>query len=166
MRCIHNKIDGTAISYFLAYKCLMDKNQDVSNFYHDKLSIYLFPAISLAAFSCELALKAKIYSESRKKPKAHDLNKLFRLLNSHTQHDIIQRTIKLYNDKSKLLLSNDLINKDNFTDLIEEHKNSFVSWRYVHEGVPATDLDFLEVLMFCLNEFDEEFISFVKNIYI
>lgn len=96
MRTITNLIDGTAITYYLAYRCLMDKNQDVSDHYVDKISIYLFPAISLAAFSCELALKSRILDESSKKTKNHDLSKLFCFLSHGTQQDIILRTVNLY----------------------------------------------------------------------
>jgi hypothetical protein len=160
-------IEVTAQSYFLAFKCLMDKNREVKNYSDDKMSIYLFPAISLSAFSCELALKAKIFNESKKKPKNHDLLKLYRMLSHGTQNDIMHRTILLYNKQSKYLHSNDLLCKDRFTDLLQEHKDSFVSWRYFHErfneGEYTTDVDFLQTLMYCLNDFDDDYELFVLN---
>jgi hypothetical protein len=165
VRNLINLIDGTSVSYFLAYKCLMERNEDVSNFYKDNISIYLFPAVSLAAFSCELALKSKIFNECGKKTKVHDLHKLFTLLNSITQEDIMNRTINSYNMKSKVLQSIDTINFERFTDLLYRHKDSFVSWRYFHEGIPESDIDFLEALMFCLNGFDEDYKDYVDINY-
>jgi HEPN domain-containing protein len=156
-------IDGTAISYFLAYKCLMDRNHDVKTYHNDYISIYFFPAVSLAAFSCELALKSKLLSESGRTSRSHDLSKLFSQFSLVKQREITNRTIKLFNLKSEKLLSQDRLDLEAFRHLLDRHKDSFVNWRYFHEGIPETDVDFLEALMFCLNDFDEEYYNYIES---
>ena len=52
-----------------------------------------------------------------------------------------------------------------FQSKLCENKNAFTKARYLYEGIPRFDLDFLEALMFALNDLDEEYIPFLKTIF-
>ena len=61
-KIVNNAVDATAVAYQLTYTCLMERDKEVRTFYSDQVSIYIFPAIINAAFSCEVALKNLINS--------------------------------------------------------------------------------------------------------
>ncbi|EKN70399.1 HEPN domain-containing protein [Schinkia azotoformans] len=155
-------IHSTAIAYFLSYKCLIDKHIEVCNFYSDYFSAYFVPAITTAAFSCELALKNILHSEKGKTPRGHDLYKLFNQLNQQTRKDIMERTIQAYNCKAEILSVTSRISEKDFFILLNLHKDTFTIWRYFYEGTPNLDLDFIEALMFCLNSKDDNYISYIN----
>lgn len=164
MKIINDLIDGTATSYFLAYKCIMLKNHELCDYYGDKVSAYFFPAVTLAAFSCELALKYRIKNDCGKIERGHNLEKLFETLNYESRCDVVDRTIKLYNYKASILESSDLLTSVRFDSLLSNIKNAFVDWRYYFEGNAQGDIDFLEALMFCLNDVDDEYERFLRMI--
>ncbi|WP_256236490.1 HEPN domain-containing protein [Bacillus sp. EB600] len=156
-------IHSSANSYFLSYKCLIDKHVEVSNFYGDILSAYSLPAITVSAFSCELALKSILHSESGKTPRGHDLNKLFNQLQQKTRIDMVERTIQAYNFKSEIYGGNSPISEIDFYNLLNSHKDTFMTVRYFHEGrLSSVDLDFIEAFMFCLNGQDDDYKAYVK----
>lgn len=79
-------IELTANAYFESYKCLMDSHISVWDKNRESYSVFFVPAITTAAFSCELAIKSMIQKESETIPKTHDLNKLFYQLNKKRNH--------------------------------------------------------------------------------
>ncbi|GIO41572.1 MULTISPECIES: HEPN domain-containing protein [Paenibacillus] len=83
-------IELTANAYFESYKCLMDSHISVWDKNRESYSVFFVPAITTAAFSCELAIKSMIQKESETIPKTHDLNKLFYQLNKNTRKEIIK----------------------------------------------------------------------------
>ncbi|MDF2805026.1 MAG: hypothetical protein K0S61_4931 [Anaerocolumna sp.] len=163
MKNISGIIDGTAIAYFLSYKCLISKHLEDVNVIGGPFSPYFVPAITNAAFSCELALKNIIQNEYGKSARGHDLEKLFNQLSLERRLDIVGRTAKLYNSKSEALYVSDKITSEKFYVLLKAHKDSFTLWRYFYESSPNMDLDFLEAFMFCLNEVEEGYIDFIMS---
>jgi hypothetical protein len=163
MKKIEGIIDATAKAYFLSYKCLMDKHIEVCDFTSEYFSSYFVPAITTAAFSCELALKNICEVETGQKVKGHDLSKLFAILDDSTQKEIIQRTISAYNNKSKILNVTDRIDENRFSELLFLHKDSFTLWRYFYEGNPSADVDFIEAFMFCINDVDDDYEEYLLN---
>lgn len=161
MKRINHVIDGAAISYFLAYKCLMEKNLELCNYYRDKISSYIFPALTLAAFSCELALKARIKDECGKIKRGHDLEKLFRELTYNSCLDLMNRTRILYDLKARIYKSSDSFIPLDFNRLLSLSKDTFTTCRYFYEGSMSVNLDFLEALMFCLNDVDDDYQAFI-----
>jgi hypothetical protein len=151
-----------AKSYYLAYICLMEKNKELSELYSDKVSIYVLPAITLAAFSCEIALKCRIM-KGIFPPKTHDLVTLLDKLTPSEQDQIVNQTIELYNKKAEILNTSDFINKDRFRVVLIENRNVFTDYRYVFDKKLnyTVDLDFLEAFMFCLNDYYHEYENFV-----
>jgi HEPN domain-containing protein len=103
------------------------------------------PAVVNLAFSIELYLKF-LFAEPREQtpPKEHNLLKLFRLLDSVMQDDIIK-------------MSN--YDKDEFESLLKKHSSAFIEWRYVHD----TDGDMLADFKFMKNLIDS-IESIVKQI--
>jgi hypothetical protein len=155
-------IHSTAKAYFLSYKCLIDKHIEVCNFDSDYFSAYFVPAITTAAFSCELALKSLLHSESGKTPRGHDLKKLFNKLDEQNHFHIMKRTIQAYNVKSEVLKVSSHISEKDFYNLLCSHKDTFTTVRYFYEGLSNLDLDFLEAFMFCLNDADEDYRTYVN----
>lgn len=155
-------IHSTANAYFLSYKCLIDKHIEVCSFDSDYFSAYFVPAITTAAFSCELALKSILHSDSEKTIRGHDLHKLFKQLNQQTRLDIMERTIQAYNLKSEILRVSSRISQKDFYNLLSSHKETFTTVRYFYEGIPSLDLDFIEAFMFCLNDTDDDYRAYVK----
>jgi HEPN domain-containing protein len=155
-------IHSTAKAYFLSYKCLIDKHIEVCNFYSDYFSAYFIPAITTAAFSCELALKSILHPQIGKTPRGHDLNKLFSKLNQQSRIDIMERTIQAYNVKSEVLRVPTQISEADFYNLLCSHKDTFTTVRYFYEGISNLDIDFVEAFMFCLNDAEDDYRAFVK----
>lgn len=163
MKQMSEIIHSSANSYFLSYKCLIDKHIEVSNFYGDVLSAYSLPAITTSAFSCELALKGILHSESGKTPRGHDLYKLFNQLQQKTRKDIVERTIQAYNNKSKIYGDSSQISEKDFYNLLISHKDTFTTVRYFHEGkLSNLDLDFIEAFMFCVNGQDDDYRDYIN----
>ncbi|CAN7768854.1 hypothetical protein LJR153_007381 [Paenibacillus sp. LjRoot153] len=156
-------IQSAASAYYLAYKCLIDKHNEVCEFYNDTFSVYLFPAITNAAFSCELALKSISHSESGKTPKGHDLYKLFNKLSERTRSDFMERTIAAYYFKSEKHGKPHRLSEEEFIELLKSHKDTFTIWRYFYEQRNDADLDFIEAFMFCLNRIEDEYSLYVSN---
>lgn len=156
-------INSTAIAYFLSYKCLINKHIEVCNFENENFSVYFIPAITTAAFSCELALKSILESEREKSPRGHDLNKLFNQLNQQTRIDIMKRTVQAYDFKANILGVSARTSEKDFFDLLASHKDTFITIRYFYEGTSDFDLDFIEAFMFCLNGLDDDYSDFVNN---
>ena len=158
-----------ANSYYLAYKCLMDKNRELCEFYNDRTSVYFFPAISLATFSCELALKHKILQTKEhatfKGRRGHDLEYLFKSLDINQKQEIIERTVELYNLKTDLYNKTDLIYEVNFYSILKENKDVFVDFRYIYDNqiLYTANIDYIEALMFCLNDVSEDYESYLKR---
>ena len=73
---IKNIIDATAKAYYLAYCALIREHNELCSVFNHSFSVYVFPAITTAAFSCEIALKNLIYSETGREVKGHNLNNL------------------------------------------------------------------------------------------
>ncbi|WP_339249094.1 hypothetical protein [Paenibacillus sp. FSL P2-0136] len=163
MKNVEGIIDATAIAYYLSYKCLIDKHIEVCDFTSEYFSAYFVPAITTAAFSCELALKNLCAVSNDKSVKSHDLNELLFMLDKSQKNEIVSRTINAYNKKSEILNVADYIDEKNFYELLIFHKNSFTIWRYFYEGNPSVDLDFIEAFMFCLNSVDDEYEEYIFN---
>ena len=133
-------------------------------FYDEKFSVYVFPAISVSALSCEIALKNHIFNEYGKLIKAHKLDKLFKKMGNDKQYHYKNTTIKFYNMSAFYTNSSDRIDEISFDVFLKENANAFVEWRYIYESPRKVDLDFLEALLFALNDCDEdEYYDFLKQ---
>lgn len=153
MKTENEIISASALAYFAAFKCLINKHIEVCDFDSDYFSPFFIPAITNAAFSCELALKGMFLPNET--PKGHDLFKLFTKLDGKKQKEIIARTTEAYNMKSELLRVDHRIKSDEqFLNLLKIYKDTFIIWRYFYENSSDLDLDFIEALMFCLNDYN------------
>nr|WP_315022157.1 hypothetical protein [uncultured Aminipila sp.] len=165
MKVVDNLTYGTAISYYLAYKCLMEKNKELCIYYNDNISMYVFPAITTAALSCEIALKNLIYLDTGKKERGHNLEKLFKALNQDTQTRYICQTVELYNLRLKKLGEVTVFTDDDFRLQLFSNKDIYTKCRYLYEGTVPVDLDFLEAFMFSLNSTFEDYENFIMRLY-
>lgn len=160
---IKNIIDATAKAYYLAYRALIREHNELCSVSNLSFSVYVFPAITTAAFSCEIALKNLIYSETGREVKGHNLNKLFRQLSLDKQRYYRDTTINLYNVCSEYQKHDARIDENRFKELLLICSNNFVDFRYLYEGGKKTDLDFLEAFMFAVNDCQNEYADFISN---
>ena len=160
-----------AAFYCLAYQTLVSKDKEVSDFHKEKtVLVYLLPAIVLATFAIEIALKSKIQiqdcGKDEKSPKSHNLFKLFSKLNLSSREEIVMKTNEFYIYKTKLFDSEDYIDFESFDKLIKSNSNQFENVRYIHEPMifEKIELDFIEALMFSLILELEDYKRFLKKI--
>lgn len=161
-KVICNLIDGTAAAYLLAYTCLMEKDKEVREYYSDKLSVYIFPATINAALSCEIALKNLIYIQEKKFIRGHNLKKLFQRISPKLQKKYLEQTISFYNEIT--LGGKGNLSPTEFMKCLDEAKETYEHKRYIYEKAVSIDIDFLEALMFSLNDAREEYIDFKKSV--
>ena len=95
-------------------------------------------SIFLRAFAAEVALKALYMQETGSDPDhTHDLLSLFEDLKSTTQTSVEQRFERIRNDK----IANGSYSGETapLRQVLANHKNDFLEWRYLHEklGVGA-----------------------------
>lgn len=160
MQKINNLIEGTSIAYFLAYKCLMERNQEVADYYHDSISVYIFPAATIAAFSCEVALKNHLAKDGIDK-RGHDLESLFYAMPKIAQDKYTLATIDLENCIYSKVNKEPIFNVDDFRKALNRCRLTFTKCRYLYEGISAIDIDFIETLMFALNDEFDQYESFL-----
>lgn len=163
MKKIENLIDGTAIAYFLAYKCLAERNKEVSDYYQDELSVYIFPAATVAAFSCEVAIKNLLMIEKGKTKGGHDLQKLFYALSKETQRKYLQSTVRLNNLAYSVYNKESTFTPADFTEKLNKNRLTFTKCRYLYEGIEPIDLDFMETFMFALNDIESDYRAFLDS---
>lgn len=77
----------------------------------------LISSFLLYSLSSEISLKVILKCEEKNSARAHDLQTLFSLVDEEHQNEI----------KTKL-------NNSDFDNLLIDHKDNFVSWRYFYEG--------------------------------
>ena len=160
-KIVNNTVDATAVAYQLTYTCLMERDKEVRTFYSDQVSIYIFPAIINAAFSCEVALKNLIKAHQDKLVRGHDLKMLFEKMPQQLQKKYMDQTIALYNEIA--LCGNGNLSPVEFSICLNEVKDTYEHKRYLYEKPFAVDIDFLESLMFSLNDSKEEYIAFKRR---
>lgn len=156
-------IKFTSISYYLAYKCLIQRHFEQSNYYGDKeiISVSTFPAITLCSFSCEIALKKMLYEERKIQIKTHDLEYLFFKLKKETQEYYLSETLRLMGIKKDYYkYENDI----DFNVLLKENKLTFETTRYLYDSKGfSVDIDFLEAFMFALNDEMDSYLIFIST---
>lgn len=162
MQKINNLIEGTSIAYFLAYKCLMERNQEVTNYYYDSFSIYIFPAVTMAAFSCEVALKNHL-SKVGIAMGGHNLKKLFYALPTIAQDKYAITTVRLENCLSATLNKEPIFGLADFEKALDRCRLTFTKCRYLYEGIQDIDIDFVETFMFALNDEADQYESFLNK---
>ena len=59
--------------------------------------------------------------------------------------------------------SSDTLDEKSFEVLLKENANAFVKWRYMYESPSKANLDFLEALMFALNDCEDDYFDFIKQ---
>ena len=162
MHKINNPIEATSIAYFLAYKCLMERNQEVSDYYRNNISIYIFPAVTLASLSCEIALKNHLNNVGITM-KVHNLRQLFDAIPMKEQTRYTDATVCLENYKLNVLNMEFKFNQTEFTNALERCKLTFTNCRYLYEGIQNIDVDFIERFMFALNDEADQYESFLNG---
>lgn len=160
-KIMDNLVDGTAVAYLLAYTCLMEKDKEVRDFYSGQASIYVFPAVINAAFSCEVALKNLINAHEDRFVRGHDLKVLFEKMSPQLQKKYADQTIAFYNEIA--LCGNGKMASTEFLRCLDEAKDTYEHKRYLYEKPFGVDIDFLESLMFSLNDAREEYVAFKKR---
>lgn len=120
-----NRVRASAHAFWLAASRNMEKRWINPTQYQ----MLLVPGVVCSAFSIELGLKAIIMS-SGNPPKTHDLSKLFLLLPSSAQDDIVRKCGKP---------------RDQFDKSLAAIANLFEEWRYIFETDEASlDNGFLD----------------------
>lgn len=160
MEKINGPIDATATAYVLAYKCIMEKNKEVCNYYQDEISIYIFPAITIAALACEIAIKDRLDPRTR----GHDLSKLFNKLNADQQNKYKTHTRKLYNIRHEILKISTASETLNFEQELHSCKDIFIKCRYLYEDSFSINVGFLESFLFAINDADDEYVEYLNRI--
>jgi len=102
-----------------------------------QIEFFIVPAVVNLAFSIELYLKFLLAKNETPDSTDHNLSKLFDLLDSTIQQEIID------------LADYD---KDEFELLLSKHTEAFVEWRYIHERNVSinVDLKFMRKLIDCV----------------
>lgn len=100
----------------------------------------MIPAISLKAFSCELALKALIAKSGKEVTRDHELDKLYGMLDTVDKNAISQAVIQTIKKQNKAYDEAKF-----FVDLSQAAK-TFVEWRYFYEEGVTADLGFINAL--------------------
>lgn len=165
MNQLSNWYEITGVSYCLAYMAIMKGHKFVASQNDEHMSTYIFPAIVNAALACEIALKNHISNAAGTRTYGHDLQTLFRSMAVEKQQYYMHATVCLYNANAQLQEHDARIDEKLFQRKLFENKNAFTKARYLYERIPCFDLDFLEALMFALNDLDEEYIPFLKTMY-
>lgn len=110
----------------------------------------------LLAFSMELALKAwHVFDHDTSKARGHDLSKLFAGLKHESQNKLHREF-----DRSVAPLHPDFLRVDSgIRDVLEQHKNAFVDWRYTHEAqhIGFHESAFIATLEMVLSEFRKRY---------
>lgn len=127
-----SRIKGAANSFWLAASRNFEKRWTNPR----QFQMLLVPGVVCSAFSIELGLKAILF-DSGNPPRTHDLSKLFDLLPTATQDQIVAGCGKP---------------RDEFNTSLLAIANLFEEWRYVYE-VDELSLD---------NEFLQKFSNAVK----
>lgn len=116
----------------------------------------------LLALSMELALKAWIVYDGSKQdvPKTHDLSTLFSYISSTTQERLKARYDREIAPRHPSFINLD----DGLERILENARQAFVQWRYVHElDIASFDVSvFIETVEMVLSEF-ESIIVVVKH---
>lgn len=155
-------IKVTSTVYFLAYKCLMEKNKEVADYSNLNKSIYIVPAATLATFSCEIALKC-LLSKSIKNPHGHDLKCLFDKLQKTDKDKYTKITINLENCLLRRTCKEDTYDVEDFSKELNECRLAFINNRYIYEKPTCINIDFIETFMFALNDEEQDYEAFLDN---
>lgn len=158
MKKVKGIIDATATAYVLAYKCLMEKNMEVCNSFQDDISIYIFPAMTIAALACEIAIKDKL----KAKTKGHELDKLFNKLDANQQNKYREHTKELYNIRNKILGRSTSLKILDFEQELQDCKDIFIKCRYLYESKLSVNIGFLESFLFAINDADDEYVEYLN----
>ena len=140
----------------------MEKNKEVSDYYNQNKSIYIVPAATLAALSCEIALKC-LLSKSIKIPRGHDLMSLFDKLQKTDKDKYTKITINLENCLLRRACKEDTYDVDDFNKELNECRLAFKSGRYIYEKPTCINIDFIEAFMFALNDEEQNYEAFLNN---
>ena len=102
-----------------------------------QIEFFIVPAVVNLAFSIELYLKFLLAKNETPDSTDHNLSKLFDLLDSTIQQEIIDLTD---------------YDKDEFKSLLRKHAKAFVEWRYMHERNVSINayLEFMRKLADCV----------------
>lgn len=160
-----------SISYAAAFEKLIFKHKELSDAMNSAWSHFFYPAMSIASFSIELALKG-ILDEQNKicmnkvSTRGHDIEILFNRITKENQEKICKKTIRFYNYHSEMLNSKFRLNDDVFLQELKHNNRVFEELRYFHEEKARKnfDYDFITSFVFALNYTQEAFESFIEKL--
>ena len=120
-----------------AFKKSAERSLEQRPFPNGQIEFFIVPAVVNLAFSIELYLKFLLAKNETPDSTDHNLSKLFDLLDSTIQQEIIDLTD---------------YDKDEFESLLSKHTEAFVEWRYIHERNVSinVDLKFMRKLIDCV----------------
>lgn len=107
----------------------------------------MIPAITLKAFSIELALKALVVKNGKNYGNLHELNKLYIEI-SEDDRDKIKRNVV---SQMKIVDAN--YNDTKFQEDLDAISRTFIDWRYFYEDTRTVNGKFLNVLFDYMIEF-------------
>lgn len=100
----------------------------------------MIPAITLKAFSIELALKALVVKNGKNYGNLHELNKLYIEI-SEDDRDKIKRNVV-----SQMKISDANYNDIKFQEDLDAISRTFIDWRYFYEDTRTVNSLFLNAL--------------------
>lgn len=100
----------------------------------------MIPAITLKAFSIELALKALVVKNGKNYGNLHELNKLYIEI-SEDDRDKIKRNVV-----SQMKISDTNYNDIKFQEDLDAISRTFIDWRYFYEDIRTVNSLFLNAL--------------------
>jgi hypothetical protein len=101
----------------------------------------LVPCMVNTAFSLELSLKEICLSETGKRSREHDIDKLINMISSQSRDNLYLGVKNKLGDKGVC------INDAEIAKVIKENANAFISWRYMHEKLSENMIAHIGVLL-------------------
>lgn len=100
----------------------------------------MIPAITLNAFTCELALKAMVVKNGATYGAIHELNGLYKMISEEDKRKISEHVI------SEMKKVSPNYEEIDFTADLDRHAKLFVDWRYFFEHGVSANLSFMDAL--------------------
>ncbi len=127
-----NKIYTISNQYFKVYK----NNANSKKLPDGQIEFLVFPAIVCLVFSIELKLKFLIYVQKNILVEEHELDELYKNLDSETQ--------------TKLKTKMENLGHNDFDSILQVESKSFVTWRYIYESDSKLNIHLCFLKDFCL----------------
>lgn len=100
----------------------------------------MIPAITLKAFTCELALKAMVVKNGLSYGSVHELDKLYKNISNENKNKIVNAVV------TEMKKNNANYGQSDFEKDLKKHSRLFIDWRYFFEKSVTANLPFINAL--------------------